>query len=475
MGGGEVSRDWGTRVGQGRSGVGGCDARNLENNYGGRRIPQEIKDKFLFWTADNAADESCAHDLVRAELQNLTFDDPDDTHSVMLAIKNGCAGDPEVELVQQVMLTNKRPFKSISNLLQHSSRLRSDYKEEQIDATLVTLSNLGWAPQRHSSRSSSLANASLTIQAVLSFVARGANVGNPTTSKSCVYNLDVFSKGPGRLQLAGMLADFCVEHHTAARQTDASDPEPTDLIRYLTRFENRIKFLFIEGNIMITPNTYTEKMTDVFEKGSVLTAANRNVAFALPSRQDACYFDPLERMRSIARNVLACLVAALPLNCWQRAFQGFVLPSPLGNYRHKPFAPSLVEDVRDKLKRIFRQAKHEKPENTLKEIETLAPVAEQYQAEFGYSARASWAAASLDMPELLLGRDGVSLAIVFSPLDERHRTRPKTSVHAHSALSLRTPRLLARRVPLRCSRARVEHYRAHEARVQARWRDLGSD
>ena len=78
----------------------------LKNNCGGQRIPQEIKDKFLFWTADNAADESCAHDSVRAELQNLTFDDPDDTHSVMLAIKNGCAGDPEVELVQQVMLTN---------------------------------------------------------------------------------------------------------------------------------------------------------------------------------------------------------------------------------------------------------------------------------------------------------------------------------------------------------------------------------
>lgn len=84
-----------------------------------------VAKKGKFFTADNAADETVAHRHLRDELEALDFDIPDTTHSVMLAIKNGCKGDPEVDLVRGVFITNKRPVPSISRCLQNSTRFRT--------------------------------------------------------------------------------------------------------------------------------------------------------------------------------------------------------------------------------------------------------------------------------------------------------------------------------------------------------------
>ena len=59
-----------------------------------------------------------------------------------------------------------------------------------------------------------------------------------------------------------------------------------------------------------------------------------------------------------------------------------------------------MAEVERKFTRIFTQAKHESPQQSLAEMRTLAPVAEKYAADFGYSTRAAWAAASVDNPRL---------------------------------------------------------------------------
>ena len=57
---------------------------------------QRIKRKFLFFAADNAADEMRAGSLLKGDFPNMNFILPDSTHSIQLAIKNGARGIPKL-------------------------------------------------------------------------------------------------------------------------------------------------------------------------------------------------------------------------------------------------------------------------------------------------------------------------------------------------------------------------------------------
>lgn len=170
-----------------------------------------VAKKARFFTADNAADETIAHKCLREALDDsLEFDIPDLAHSVMLAIKNGCQGDPEVDLVRSVFLTNKRPTPSISRCLQNSSRFRSQFTEQQRDGIETTVSHLGFAPQRFSSQSRSWGRGSRKIQDLMSCLAREVDRGGQY-KKACLHNLRTIAPF-GRMMLAGLLGDLTAEH-----------------------------------------------------------------------------------------------------------------------------------------------------------------------------------------------------------------------------------------------------------------------
>ena len=50
---------------------------------------------------------------------------------MQLIIKHATEGEPEVKLVEEVLLTNKKHHKSVSGLLRDSSDARSSFMEEQ--------------------------------------------------------------------------------------------------------------------------------------------------------------------------------------------------------------------------------------------------------------------------------------------------------------------------------------------------------
>ena len=110
------------KMGAERSGAAAAQATLsvVDSLLGGGDGSQPVKDKMRFFTADNAADETVAHRNLLANFPNLNFEVPDTSHSIMLAIKNGAKGDPIVDLVQGVFVTNKQPIPSISNLLRSS-------------------------------------------------------------------------------------------------------------------------------------------------------------------------------------------------------------------------------------------------------------------------------------------------------------------------------------------------------------------
>ena len=64
--------------------------------------------------------------------------------------------------------------------------------------------------------------------------------------------------------------------------------------------------------------------------------------------------------------------------------------------------------MRNRFIGIFRQAKHENPEESMEQVVKLLPYAEKHSRE-GLPHRNAWAAASLEFPHLLLARDAVSL------------------------------------------------------------------
>ena len=375
---------------------------------------EETKKKIRSMAADNAADENVVKDELAKEFENLNFLDPDTTHSFQLGIKNGAKGDPEVDLVQGICCTNKKPYPSIANMLRCSNRFRKRFIEKQRDSIMNVLSHLGWAPQRHSSRSRTYTRESLLIGQLLEALAHEAEDGR--YKEAAAYNITQIAPYP-RMMIAGMMGDLTCEHHAALRPTDAKDPDPGDVDLTLLRLKQRLKLLFAEGEVMRLPNTYTGQILKFLENPSAVFSGRHAVLFGMPDRNDqAAIYEPLQRMRPIVVNVIVCLEAALPSNSWQRQFSAFALPSPLG--RSGPldgaltYGPRIKKLFRERFTNIFAQARLN-PEETLKELLQIETCAVTFLKQ-GCTQRQAWAKASLSYPELLRARAAVDLLLGLS-------------------------------------------------------------
>ena len=218
-----------------------------------------------FFTAGNAADETKAGVLLQETFPNMTFNEPDLTHSLQLAIKNGAKGDPEVDLIQGVFITNKSPHPSISNILRHSTRFRSRFSQEQQGDVYGVVSHMGWSPQRMSSRSKPYRRAALKMLPL--FAALAAEAEDGKYADATLANLKEIAPYR-RFTLAGMLADLTVEHRHAVLETDTGDPDPSMTEGLLIRFEERCRILFMEGQIFSAEmkHTFTAQVVAFYKK-----------------------------------------------------------------------------------------------------------------------------------------------------------------------------------------------------------------
>ncbi len=221
----------------------------------------------LFFTSDNANDEASAMSFLQVELKNLVFEVNDTTHSLQLAIRNAVAGDPEVDIVQKVLLTNKRPVPSVSNLLRHSPRFRSVFSKQQQEDSLAVLQHLGWAPQRMTSRSRPYARVCMRVKSLLAALAHEATHGPEKDTAMAVLREIAPYK---RIMLAGLMADLTFEHHKAVRETDTSDPCPIQAVGVIQRFKSRCNVLFGEGLIMTMKESFTGQILQFLDAPQVL-------------------------------------------------------------------------------------------------------------------------------------------------------------------------------------------------------------
>ena len=131
-------------------------------------------------------------------------------------------------------------------------------------------------------------------------VAREAESGSKY-SAAAEYNLRTIAPYT-RLMLAGMIADMMLEHMTLTMRSDVYDPDPTIVERDLIQFERRMQVLFLEGQIMVTQDTYTAQILLFFTKPSVIFSQKHAVLFAMPARENReAYYEPLERTLPAAR------------------------------------------------------------------------------------------------------------------------------------------------------------------------------
>ena len=148
-----------------------------------------IAGKVMFDAKDNASDETLCSQTAKAVFKHM-IDFGDTTHTMQLIIKHATAGEPEVKLVEEVLLTNKKPHKSVSGLLRDSSAARSSFTEEQEQQAEAVLRHLSWSPQRMSSRHKPYGRASLRPGALFAFLATRAEHGGDAVDKAAaLHNL----------------------------------------------------------------------------------------------------------------------------------------------------------------------------------------------------------------------------------------------------------------------------------------------
>jgi len=216
---------------------------------------QAIADKVGYDTKDNAADEIVCGRSLKAVCKNM-IDLGDTTHSMQLIIKHAYKGEPDVTLVQEVLLTNKKPFKSVSGLLKDSAACRSTFnKAQQADGEAV-LQHMGWSAQRMSSRHKPNARSSLRPGSLFEFLATRAEDGGDDRA-AAEHNLRTLFPYR-RMMLTGMMADLTWEHRLCVKWSDTVDPAPEEVMDQLDAFLLRSRILFTEGLIM------GESMTDTF-------------------------------------------------------------------------------------------------------------------------------------------------------------------------------------------------------------------
>ena len=187
----------------------------------------------MFDAKDNASDETLCSQTAKAVFKHM-IDFGDTTHTMQLIIKHATAGEPEVKLVEEVLLTNKN---SPTRVSAHCCEIRVlpalPLRKEQEQQAEAVLRNLSWSPQRMSSRHKPYGRASLRPT-------RAEHGGDAVDKAAALHNLKTLAPFR-RMVLAGMMADVTWEHRKAVMWSDGRDPDPSHIVDQLDGYLHRIR------------------------------------------------------------------------------------------------------------------------------------------------------------------------------------------------------------------------------------------
>jgi len=209
------------------------------------------------------------------------------------------------------------------------------------------------------------------------------------------------------------MADLCAEHYSWTATGDESNPDAATVQERATAFLSRLDTLFMEGNILAMPDTFTGVTLKFLRGTSHYSCCNSVQTVGLgdwkaqPTR-DAIKV-ALRRVQTIVANVKENMKLYRAKYSWLHSFATFRLPSPLTATVAR-VAEAAVE-AETCLRRIASEAGLPE-EKAIVELRRILKRAEWHQRD-GCTTRQAWGRAAAEWPELHVGRRLVELFLIW--------------------------------------------------------------
>ena len=181
-----------------------------------------------FYASDACPTEVRAAELSQMEdFPNLKFHSADASHGSLVALKTAFRSDPEVALVDELLISGKKP-PSLAKLLRTSSKMQSFFKEAELSEAVAVLSHFGFAPQRFDSRKVPLGRIATRLRQAFAALAEEAeHCGEETRRNGATHLLnELTGEKSMRLVLGAMMADLAHEHSKHSTQATRTNAIP---------------------------------------------------------------------------------------------------------------------------------------------------------------------------------------------------------------------------------------------------------
>ena len=209
------------------------------------------------------------------------------------------------------------------------------------------------------------------------------------------------------------MADLCAEHYSWIATGDASNPDAATVRDRATAFLSRLDTLFMEGNILAMPDTFTG-VTLKFLRGTSRYPCCNSVQIvglgdwnAQPAR-DAIKA-ALRRVQTLVANMKENMKLYRAKYSWLHSFAAFRLPSPLT--ATGAGVAEAAKEAETCLRRICSEAGLPE-EEAIVELRRILKRAEWHLRD-GCTTRQAWGRAAAEWPELLVGRRLVELFLIW--------------------------------------------------------------
>ena len=234
-------------------------------------LHERIRSRTLSWASDGA--DRGVGDAATEHFPSMVFRVWEESHSAVKVLAHAVAEDPEVRLIDDLLVSGKDP-PSLAKFLSGSDVYRRRCADAQLSAAdgVALCTNFGWAPQRFASRARPMARVARRWDAIFDSLAK--EVASASTAKRrdiAQYFLQELGgvNAPGLL-LGGMLTDISVEHYQWVAGGDKNDPDPTTVSDRAKLFLQRLGVLFHQGEILTLEETYTGEVLRFLRQGRVV-------------------------------------------------------------------------------------------------------------------------------------------------------------------------------------------------------------
>jgi hypothetical protein len=205
------------------------------------------------YVSDNAADAQEVGRKLREQhgFSNLAFLSQGAFHSALLVLKTTIGCDPEIDLVDKLVVSSKEP-PSLARFLTQSTRLAAKFGEKQAQDHVQSLTHLGWRPQRADSKKKPYGRFAWRLNQCFETLAEEAEDATQRVRRAGAIHLlqSLSGRHTLRLVLAGMLADLSHEHCLWCRGYDRDDLDSTSVMHRAQTFIARLNLLFVRGLIL---------------------------------------------------------------------------------------------------------------------------------------------------------------------------------------------------------------------------------